>query len=257
LSILLAIPIFNEIKYVRPVLEKVRRFHDEILVIDDGSTDGTRQLLRELHREKLIQLVQHDRNRGYGQSIIDAFNYGHRHCYDWVITMDCDEQHEPEMIPSFIREIRNDRWDIVSGSRYMEARTDNDLPPGDRRSINATITTTLNELFNLGITDAFCGFKAHRVSSMMSLKLDEPGYAFPLQLWPRAVKAGLRIKEVPVRLIYNDPNRHFGGDLDDAAKRLQHYREVLEREMQRPPDPPDPPDPASVEECAAGCCTRG
>jgi dolichol-phosphate mannosyltransferase len=123
---------------------------------------------------------------------------------------------------------------VISGSRYLENRLDNDLPPGDRRAINATITSTLNDLFHFGITDAFCGFKAHRVSAMMPLQLDETGYAFPLQLWPRVARAGLRICEVPVRLIYNDPNRHFGGDLDVADKRLRHYLDVLQRELERP-----------------------
>ncbi|HMB96642.1 MAG TPA: hypothetical protein VKK61_11430, partial [Tepidisphaeraceae bacterium] len=106
-----------------------------------------------------------------------------------------------------------------------------DLPPGDRRTINATITGMVYDLLNLKITDAFCGFKAHRVSAMMPLKLDEPGYAFPMQLWPRAVAAGIRIKEIPVRLIYNDPNRHFGGMLDDATARLAHYLNVFNREL--------------------------
>src|SRR3712207_7844544 len=100
----------------------------------------------------------------------------------------------------------------------MAPSCEDDLPPVDRRSINATITKTLNELFDLGITDAFCGYKAQRVSSMRQLRLDEPGYAFPLQLWPRAVQHGLRITEIPVRLIYNDPNRHFGGLLDDRSE---------------------------------------
>ena len=65
------------------------------------------------------------------------------------------------------------------------------------------------------------------------LELDETGYAFPMQLWPRAVYAGLRITVVPVRLIYNDPTRHFGGMLDDAAKRLEHYLCVLRCEQER------------------------
>jgi hypothetical protein len=65
----------------------------------------------------------------------------------------------------------------------------------------------------------------------MPLKLDEPGYAFPMQLWPRAAAMNLRIKEIPVRLIYNDPNRHFGGPLDIAAVRLSHYLNVFNRQL--------------------------
>jgi dolichol-phosphate mannosyltransferase len=147
--------------------------------------------------------------------------------------MDCDEQHEPEMIPVFMQHIAADDADIISGSRYIENRPDDDLPPGDRRAINATITTLLNDLFGLGLTDAFCGFKAHRIMAMRKLSLTIPGYAFPMQLWPQAWYHGLRIREIPVRLIYNDPTRHFGGMLDDAQRRLQHYLDVLREEQLR------------------------
>ena len=242
---LVAIPVYNEIKYVEHVLGRVRQYHDQVLFVDDGSTDGTAELLA---RRDDIRLLRHAGNRGYGQSIIDSFNYADAHGFDWVITMDCDEQHEPEMIPTFKRHIATDRWDVISGSRYLEARQDNDLPPGDRRAINATITSTLNELLGFGITDAFCGFKAHRVSAMIPLRLDEPGYAFPLQLWPRVARAGLRLTEIPVKLIYNDPNRHFGGDLDDANKRLRHYLDVLERELGR-----SDADAAAATDALAGC----
>jgi dolichol-phosphate mannosyltransferase len=228
--LLIAIPVYNERKYVNSVLNRVRSFHRDVLVIDDASNDGTQEILAA---RPDIQVIRHATNQGYGQSLIDAFNYADRNNYDWVITMDCDEQHEPEMIPAFIDEIRTDRWDLISGSRYLEPRKDDDLPPGDRRSINATITEIVNGIFGLGITDAFCGFKAHRVAPTVGLKLDEKGYAFPMQLWPRVAQAGLRLREIPVRLIYNDPNRYFGGKLDDAAFRLQHYLSVLRGELER------------------------
>lgn len=232
MRLIIAIPVLNELKYVSRVLDQVRKFHSDILVVDDGSTDGTGELL-ETRQD--IQLIRHPVNLGYGQSIIDSFQYACSNGYDWVITMDCDEQHEPEMIPKFIRQIRTGRWDMISGSRYMEPRADDDLPPGDRRMINSTITGLVNTSLGLGITDAFCGFKAHRVSAMIPLSLDERGYAFPMQLWPRAAAMNLRITEVPVRLIYNDPNRHFGGALDDAGIRLSHYLDVFNRELKWQP----------------------
>lgn len=230
MRILIAIPVYNERKYVEKVLDKVLHFHDQVLVIDDGSTDGT---VEYLESRSDVKLIKHPENRGYGQSLIDAFAWADRHGYDWVITMDCDEQHEPERIPDFLREIETDRWDLVSGSRYLMPNAQDDLPPGDRRTINATITTILNDLYGFGLTDSFCGFKAHRVSAMRKLSLDVPGYAFPMQLWPQVHHFGLRVKEIPVRLIYNDPNRHFGGLLDDAGERLRHYLAVLSNERER------------------------
>ena len=234
MRLLIAIPVHNEQKYVDAVLDKVRTFHDDVLVVDDGSTDDTPNILA---RRTDVATIRHPVNRGYGQSLIDAFAYAERKGYDWVITMDCDEQHEPAMIPEFVRQIGTDQWDLISGSRYAKPRNDDDLPPGDRRKINGTITKLVNDLFAFNLTDAFCGYKAHRVSAMRKLELTEPGYAFPMQLWPQVWRAGLRLTEIPVRLIYNDPNRHFGGLLDDAGNRLRHYVAVLGHELERPVEP--------------------
>jgi glycosyltransferase involved in cell wall biosynthesis len=233
--ILVAIPVHNERKHVMAVMDRVRAIHPNLLVVDDGSTDGTGELLDELRG---VTVLHHSLKRGYGQSLIDAFSCADSMGYDWVITMDCDEQHEPETIPRFRDAIATDQWDIISGSRYMDHRSDDDLPPLDRRTINETLTTALNDLFpSLAITDAFCGFKAHRMSAMARLNLNVPGYAFPLQLWPQVANANLRVTEIPVRLIYNDPTRQFGGSLDDAEKRMRHYLAVLHEELERLHDP--------------------
>ncbi len=251
MRLLIVIPVHNEIRYVDGVLDKVKQFNDDILVVDDGSTDGTADRLRA---RPDIQVLSHPTNLGYGQSLIDGFKYADRKRFDWVITMDCDEQHEPERIPQFIKEIRGDAWDLISGSRYLERREDDDHPPGDRRRINATITRMINERLHLGITDAFCGYKAHRVAAMRKLTLDVAGYAFPLQLWPQVAAARLRLKEIPVRLIYNDPNRHFGGKLDDAANRLLHYTQVFEDEMARIGARSAPVQDSSSEREPVPCC---
>jgi dolichol-phosphate mannosyltransferase len=243
-NLLIAIPVYNEFRTVGQVLDKVLRYHHEILLVDDGSTDGTSEVLAS---RSDIRTIRHPVNRGYGRSVIDAFDYAGRHGFDWVITMDCDEQHEPESIPDFVRAIETDQWDLISGSRYLDPRADDDLPPGERRTVNSTITSILNTLLPLKLTDAFCGFKAHRTSAMRRLLLDESGYAFPMQLWPRAAKADLRITEIPVRLIYNDPNRHFGGLLDDVSFRLKHYLDVLRSELDRPAAEP------AGERLCSGC----
>jgi glycosyltransferase involved in cell wall biosynthesis len=230
MQLLIAIPVHNEEKYLLDVLRQVRQYHDHILVVDDGSTDRTPELLATVQG---VNVLRHEVNQGYGGSLIDAFGWADERGYDWVITMDCDRQHEPQRIPDFIREIRTDQWDIISGSRYLAPDRGDDLPPQDRRSINATITCIINDLFETTLTDSFCGFKAHRVGPTVGLRLTEKGYAFPMQLWPRAIAAGLRITETPVRLIYNDPSRHFGGGLDDPGDRMTHYLEVLGEEVKR------------------------
>ncbi len=244
---LLAIPIFNESKYLRGVLARVREHIQEILVVDDGSTDATPTLLEA---ERGLYIIRHPENRGYGQSLIDAFDFARRGGYDWIITMDCDEQHEPAHIPEFLAAARADDADIISGSRYLTANDGEGQPPRDRRTINLCITRLLNRMLDLGITDAFCGFKAYRVSGLAQLHLTVPGYAMPLQLWVQAARAGLRIRELPIRLIYKDPTRHFGGRLDDPRARLQHYLDVLSRELGIPASA-DAADEAPDDTCCS------
>jgi len=244
--ILLAIPVFNEAPYLSAVLARARRYMDEILVVDDASTDRTPLLLA---REVGIHRLTHAHNQGYGQSLIDAFAFARRRGFDWVITMDCDEQHEPAYIPHFVEAIEADDADIISGSRYLRSLPGNGSPPPERRRINALITGLLNGALDLGLSDAFCGFKAHRVAATTALKLTVPGYAFPLQMWVRAARAGLRIREIPVPLIYNDPKRSFGGVLDDPSARLQHYLTVFVREMRDGRDESRPAAPIRAGRC--------
>ncbi|MCH7870618.1 MAG: glycosyltransferase family 2 protein [Planctomycetes bacterium] len=230
---LVAIPVYNEEQFLPAVLESVRRQTDDILVVDDGSTDATARILAERPN---IATLTHPENRGYGQSLIDAFRFADRHGYDWVITIDCDEQHEPAQIPQFVEAAARGSADVISGSRYLQQRSDDDPAPPDRRRINETITELLDQMLGLKLTDTFCGFKAHRTAAMRRLRLDEPGYAFPLQFWPQCVRAGLRIVEIPVRRIYRDSSREFGGTLDDPAARLQHYLQVLMCELRSEPE---------------------
>ncbi|MEM8756792.1 MAG: glycosyltransferase family 2 protein [Planctomycetota bacterium] len=230
---LVAIPVYNEQKHVARVLERLREHHtDDVLVIDDGSGDATPQLLANFP----VEVIRHASNRGYGRSMQDAFRWAAVDGFDWIITMDCDEQHEPESIPDFLAAIEADDADIVSGSRYLvpiEQQAAEGSPPPDRRAINGLITEELNQRLGLRLTDAFCGFKAYRVSAVSKLVLGEDGYAFPMQFWVQAVAAGLRIGEIPIRLIYNDLTRSFGGPLDDRDIRLAHYRRVLHCELER------------------------
>lgn len=226
---LVAIPVYNEQKHVARVLERVLAHADHVLVLDDGSTDATSALLAQFP----VEVIRHSTNRGYGRSLADAFRWAQVDGFDWIITMDCDEQHEPAAIPEFLEAAARDDADVISGSRYLLRHDDDDLPPPERRTINMHITEELNRRLGLSLTDAFCGFKAYRVGPLAGLHLDEPGYAFPLQFWVQAVANGLRIREIPVRLIYNDLNRTFGGPLNDRDVRLQHYRCVLAKELER------------------------
>jgi glycosyltransferase involved in cell wall biosynthesis len=220
---LTAIPVYNEAKHLQDVLREVRRFAPEILVVNDGSTDGTGDLLAA---EPGIRLVTHPKNRGYGAALISAFDFAAGHGYDVLVTMDCDGQHEPARVPVLLEAIHD--ADIVSGSRYLRDFRQNTLVPEERLRINRLVTAEINQRYGLNITDAFCGFKAYRVAALAKMRIRETGWGMPLQLWVQAARLGLRVKEVGVPRLYLDPTRAFGGMLNDAEERLAYYRRVLD-----------------------------
>jgi dolichol-phosphate mannosyltransferase len=220
---LTAIPVYNEERTLHHVLREVRRYSPDILVVNDGSTDRTAELLA---RESPLTVITHPANRGYGAALISAFDYAVGNGYEVLVTMDCDGQHEPARIPVLLEAIHD--ADIVSGSRYLRDFRQTSLPtPADRRFINQTITTELNETLGLKLTDAFCGFKAYRTSALAQLHITETGWGMPLQLWVQAAQVGLRIKEIGVPRLYLDPTRTFGGMLNDAEQRLTYYRKIV------------------------------
>lgn len=227
-------PLYNEERTLAEVLREVRRYTDApILVVDDGSTDGSAAILARARSELPgIDVITHPHNEGYGQSLIDGFRYAAEGGFDVALTIDCDLQHEPRLIPQFLEKVR--QFDIVSGSRYHpEAPGDQDPAPPDRQRINAEVTRIINALTGYQLTDAWCGFKAYRVEALRRMQLDERSYGMPLQVWLQAARLGLSVTEIPVPRIYKNPERRFWGGLDDPETRLAYYLSVIDREVSR------------------------
>jgi glycosyltransferase involved in cell wall biosynthesis len=221
---LTALPVYNEASHVHQVLDEVLRYAGDVIVVDDGSTDGTSKLLTA---RRDIQCIRHEKNLGYGAALKTAFDYALSAPYDALVTIDCDGQHEPQRIGQLVAACRD--ADIVSGSRYLWNEKQANRAPAERRQINMQITRELNERLNLTLTDAFCGFKAYRADALAQLRITEPGYGMPIELWVQAAHRGLHIIEIPVPLIYLDEERSFGGSLDDGRRRLEYYHQVLDR----------------------------
>ena len=224
MKFLTVLPIYNEARHVTTVLDEVVSYTHDVLVVDDGSSDGTAQLLSQ--RSDIAQ-IRHPENCGYGAALRTAFDYAILHCYDVVVTIDCDGQHEPQRILNLVDACQ--QADLVSGSRYLQRNQSNEQAPAERMQINREITQELNRRLGLSLTDAFCGFKAYRTCSLARLELTEVGYGMPIELWVQAVHHGLHIVEVPVPLIYLEEKRSFGGQLDNGEARRRYYYSVLDR----------------------------
>ncbi|MDZ4167970.1 MAG: glycosyltransferase family 2 protein [Coriobacteriia bacterium] len=223
------LPVYNEAAPLSGVLDAVRRVHTGgVIVVDDGSTDGTRRLLA---RRDDVTVVSHRENLGYGRSLIDGFARALDSGAEAIVTMDCDGQHEPEHIPEFLAALES--CDIASGSRYLPESPAVGTAPPERQDVNRRVTASINAVTGWAITDAFCGFKAYRASAIRAMTLTEPGYALPLEVWAEAHWAGLCVIERPVARIYFDGDRSFGADLDDPERRHGYYLRVWERALNR------------------------
>ncbi|MBM4067983.1 MAG: glycosyltransferase family 2 protein [Planctomycetes bacterium] len=243
MKLLTAIPVYNEERHLESVLAEVTRHSPKILVVNDGSTDRTGELLA---RHPEVEVITHSRNLGYGAALISAFDHARNQDIDVLVTMDCDGQHEPGRISVLVEAIHD--ADIVSGSRYLrDFRQDTLATPPDRQKINAQITRELNDQLGLRLTDAFCGFKAYRRCALLKLNPTETGWGMPLQVWVQAAQRGLKIKEVGVPRLYLDPNRAFGGVLNNPTERLAYYRGVIAAALADG-------TPAQRGELLSGCC---
>ena len=230
-KILTALPVYNEVNHLEPVLSEVRKYSQAILVVDDGSTDGTSKLLDELSD---LFVIHHPTNRGYGAGLRSAFEFAQEHEYDAIVTIDCDGQHQPCLIPSLAESLKSpEDVDIVSGSRYLQSFAGDTPPPEARRAINMRFNQLIQDELGLNLTDSFCGFKAYRVSALSRLDVTEFGYAMPMQFWVQVVAQNLKFREYPVPLIYLEEERSFGGSLDYSEQRLKYYLEVFEAEKHR------------------------
>jgi len=240
--ILTALPVHNEESHLSSVLAEVRKYSQDVLVVDDGSKDRTPELLS---RESDVRTLTHETNLGYGAALRTAFLYALENDYDAIVTIDCDGQHQPRLIPELAAAVFDDPAgprEMISGSRYLRTFDGDSAPPEDRRRVNQEITRWLNCQFGWQLTDAFCGFKAYHVPALAKLQITELGYAMPLQVWVQAAALNWKIVEFPVPLIYLDEKRSFGGSLDDVRRRRAYYFEVLRRELQQTSQP-----------CLAGC----
>jgi dolichol-phosphate mannosyltransferase len=206
--ILVIIPTYNERenlpRLLPSVLEQDERI--DILVVDDGSPDGTGQLADEIAAgEPRVHVIHREGKLGLGTAYITGFHWGLERGYQVLFEMDADFSHDPAHIPLFLMAIED--FDVVLGSRYLHGRVTVANWPITRLLLSYFANRYARVVTGLPVADATGGFKCFRREVLESIDLDRVesnGYAFQIEVSFRAWKKGFRIGEIPIMFVDRD-----------------------------------------------------
>jgi glycosyltransferase involved in cell wall biosynthesis len=192
------IPVFNERETIEEVIRRVRAvsFQKEIIVVDDGSTDGTREKLRALEAEggKFDRLVLHERNRGKGAALRSGFE---KVTGDIVIVQDADLEYNPSDYPTLLQPLLDGRADVVYGSRFHNSRPHRVLYYW--HSIGNKVLTTASNMFtNLNLTDMETCYKVFRAEVVRAIRIQEDRFGFEPEITAKVARLRCRIYEVGI-----------------------------------------------------------
>ncbi|MCK4223577.1 MAG: polyprenol monophosphomannose synthase [candidate division Zixibacteria bacterium] len=198
---LVIIPTYNErenIERIIPlVLEKDPSIH--VLIVDDGSPDGTGQIADSMSKENDRIFVIHRKNKsGLGTAYITGFKFALERGYDFIFEMDCDFSHDPKYIPHFLETVQD--VDLVLGSRYISGVNVINWPMS-RLLLSYYANVYSRIITGLPVKDATGGFKCYRREVLEAIDLDKVksnGYSFQIEMSFRAWKKGFKIKEIPI-----------------------------------------------------------
>jgi glycosyltransferase involved in cell wall biosynthesis len=198
-KVVAAIPCFNTQEHIEQVVAGTRRFVDQVIVIDDGSTDMTADVA-ELAGARVIK---HKANLGYGEAVKSCFAAARADRADVLIIIDGDGQHNPDEIPPVLRPILDEEADLVIGSRFLQSR---DKVPAYRRfGINM-----INGLWNFGsknrVSDSQSGFRAYNRKVINEMEFTQRGMGLSVEILEQSREANDRIKEVPIICSYENNN---------------------------------------------------
>jgi glycosyltransferase involved in cell wall biosynthesis len=195
-TVIAVIPAYNEVRNICKIIEKTKTYVNSIIIVDDGSQDGTGDVARAMH----VKVVHNAHRMGKGLALKKGLIESSKYNADIVITMDADGQHDPAEIPLLLKPIEDGQADIVIGSRYLHNL--NEVPKF--RQIGLSIINSVNKLLTKTIvTDSQSGFRAYKkdILSIIS-NCDSRGYGIETEQLARAESYGLRITEVPINVKY-------------------------------------------------------
>ena len=191
------IPCFNEANTIRSLVERVRAApgpQKEIIVVDDGSRDGTRDLLRTQIAPLVARIIYHDANRGKGAALRSGFAAA---TGDFVVIQDADLEYDPQEYPRLLKPMLDGKADIVYGSRFMGAEAHRVVYFWHMMG-NKFLTLLSNMLTNLNLTDMETGYKAFRREVIQKIVLEEDRFGIEPEITAKVAKLGVPIYEVGI-----------------------------------------------------------
>lgn len=209
-KIIAAIPAFNEERYIGTIVLKTRQYVNEVVVLDDGSTDQTASIAKLAG----ATVIRHPENKGKGVAIQSILVEVKSRIPDILVFLDADSQHNPDEIPFLIKPIR-EGYDLVIGSREKQA----DKTPRYRRIGQKVLLYSTRILSGKSLSDSESGFRALSRNAISELRLKENGFAIEAEMIASANDKHLKIIQVPISNIYTkdgstlNPVRHGLGVL--------------------------------------------
>ena len=202
MKITIGIPAYNEEKNIAKIITKLKKITDSIIVCDDGSSDMTSEIAKNLG----VIVISHKKNMGYGAAIRTIFEKSAEIGSDILVTFDADGQHRVEDISRVLRPLENSEADIVIGSRFLGKQSN---VPNYRKLGIKVITQVTNSSIKTKLTDSQSGFRAYSKQVLSKISLSEIGMGISTEILIKASSGGLRITEVPITILYSgDTSTH-------------------------------------------------
>ncbi|PXF26252.1 MAG: glycosyl transferase [Thaumarchaeota archaeon] len=203
MKITIGIPAYNEEKNIALIITKLKKITDSIIVCDDGSSDLTGEIARELG----AIVISHPKNMGYGAAIRSLFLKATELDLDGLITMDADGQHRIEDVNSVFKPINDEVADIVIGSRFLDKKSEE--MPNYRKVGIKIITKVTNLSIKEKLTDSQSGFRAYNKKALQKVIPSDVGMGVSTEILIKASNLELKVAEVPIKVHYDvDTSTH-------------------------------------------------
>ena len=192
----IVVPVFNECGTIHEIIARVDSvpFPKEIIIVDDGSTDGTRELLEPLDNANDVRVILHEQNRGKGAALRSGFSHA---TGDVIAVQDADLEYDPQDFVRLVKPILDGTHDVVYGSRYLQASDSSSR--GLHRFGNQMLTRASNLFTGLGLTDMETCYKVFRKDVLAGLELRQDRFGFEPEITAKIARRKCRLLELPVK----------------------------------------------------------